>query len=368
MKRARLACLISGLGLVERGAERMTLDLARHLRPYFEITLFGQGTVDAEIRRLWALSRDRRLLVRSYETLPDTLRNVVHRLHLTPLEVEMLTFSLSALGPLWREEYDAHLLATGVWGARIARILRTFRRVPFIYLGHGGYWGELSNAKQRPDLHIFVNQTVMQQIQGLIPDLRAVFIPNGVDLDRFAPRPSRLSLGLERPIYLSVGALVREKCLDLAVRAVASLPVGSLVLVGRGPEEERLRELGKSLLGEKRFLLTAAPFEEMPEYYNACDVFTLPSHKESFGLVYLEAMACGKPVVTRSDEIRELIVGEAGIFCCCENINEYAAALQEATRGVVKEALRRQAERFDIRKIARQYARAIRGVLEGSSL
>ncbi|MFQ5847671.1 MAG: glycosyltransferase [Candidatus Methylomirabilales bacterium] len=367
MKKPRLAWLVSGLGAVERGAEGIALNLARHLRRQFDITLFGQGCVNGEVSRLWALSRDRWVAVKAFEALSPSLRTLVRRLHLTPVEIEMLTFSLSAFGSLWKGRFDGHLLATGVWGSRLARIFRILRGVPFIYVGHGGYSGELPHAKERPDLHIFVNRTVMQEVEKAVPSLRAVFIPNGVDLERFAPRPSNISWELERPIYLAVGALVREKSLDLAIRAVAALPKGSLVLVGRGAEEGKLRMLGETLLGTKRFLLTAVPFAAMPDLYNACDVFTLPTLKEPFGLVYLEAMACGKPVVGHRDQSRELIVGQAGILCCCHEINDYAAALARAAQGEIGEDPRKQAERFDIREIAQQYADVIQEVLENRS-
>jgi glycosyltransferase involved in cell wall biosynthesis len=75
----------------------------------------------------------------------------------------------------------------------------------------------------------------------------------------------------------------------------------------------------------------SADYDDMSSYYRACDVFTLPSIHEPFGLVYLEAMACNKPVVAPDDHSRMDIIGNAGMLCDVTDIDAYSDALNMAS-------------------------------------
>jgi glycosyltransferase involved in cell wall biosynthesis len=133
--------------------------------------------------------------------------------------------------------------------------------------------------------------------------------PRGVDTETFAPRPAR-ALDLPRPIFLSVGRVAPEKNLD----AFLSLDLpGSKVVVGDGPQLDELRARYPRAI----FLGGRSP-EELAELYSAADVFVFPSHTDTFGLVMLEALACGLPVAAFPvrgplDVIGELN-GEVGIL------------------------------------------------------
>ncbi|WP_427184266.1 glycosyltransferase family 4 protein [Bordetella bronchialis] len=110
----------------------------------------------------------------------------------------------------------------------------------------------------------------------------------GVDAERFQPGPRDVFADLPRPIFLSVGRVAREKNLD----AFLSLDLpGSKVVVGGGPDEERLRRKYPGV----RFTGMQAD-DMLPRYYAAADVFVFPSLTDTFGLVMLEALACGTPV------------------------------------------------------------------------
>ncbi len=138
---------------------------------------------------------------------------------------------------------------------------------------------------------------------------RVEVIAPGVDLDLFKPtnkQAARDSLGvLEDNVVLYVGRLEPIKGVDILVQAVADLDmVGStrLLIVGgdRGTVSPAggLGTLAGSLgIAEKVTFTGPVPQSELPTYYGAADVLVLPSHYESFGLVALEAMACGTPVV-----------------------------------------------------------------------
>lgn len=116
----------------------------------------------------------------------------------------------------------------------------------------------------------------------------------GVDPRKFQPTPGRAFQDLPRPVFLSVGRVAREKNLD----AFLSLDLpGSKVVVGAGPDEARLK---------KRFpqavFLGMQNDEALPTFYGAADVFVFPSLTDTFGLVMLEAMACGTPVAAFRSE------------------------------------------------------------------
>ena len=138
---------------------------------------------------------------------------------------------------------------------------------------------------------------------------RMVSIPCGVDTDRFRPRDraeSRRALGLERdrPVLLWVGRLEKLKGVDILIDALAQLedPEALLLVVGgdehgsalRAELEAQARAAG---VGRSVRFTGAVPHDELPLWYSAADVCVVPSYYESFGLVAVEAMACGTPVV-----------------------------------------------------------------------
>jgi glycosyltransferase involved in cell wall biosynthesis len=151
-------------------------------------------------------------------------------------------------------------------------------------------------------------KSLLVEQYGVDPCLVHV-VPPGVDHERFHPgrgraaARSRLGLPARRPLVLAVRRLVRRTGLDLlleAVReAVRERPELLLLVGGQGPLRQaldvRIRALG---LESNVRLLGFVPEEQLPEYYRAADVVAVPSLAlEGFGLVTLEALSCGTPVV-----------------------------------------------------------------------
>jgi glycosyltransferase involved in cell wall biosynthesis len=136
-----------------------------------------------------------------------------------------------------------------------------------------------------------------------IPDARVVYIPNGIDTQRFKPGPARearerLGLPQDRPIVGTIAALRPEKNLSRLIRAFAAVSVpstGHLVIAGEGPERPRLEALARErgVAGDVTFL-GHAPAPEI--IYPAFDVFALSSDTEQMPYSVLEAMACGLPI------------------------------------------------------------------------
>ncbi len=141
---------------------------------------------------------------------------------------------------------------------------------------------------------------------------RITVIPLGADTDFFSPSPIPLrpliieritgDPGSKKKIILYLGRFDWYKGLSYLVRALKLLPEDYvLVLVGNGVEERRLRREVRALkLSRRVIFFDHQPYERLPAFYSAADVFVLPSvyRTEAFGLVGIEAMACGTPAVT----------------------------------------------------------------------
>lgn len=137
---------------------------------------------------------------------------------------------------------------------------------------------------------------------------RARVVPFGMDYSRFdevAKRTSDIAaMRAKAPtgdcILFALGRHVYYKGLEYLIRAMADIPRAVLWIGGAGPLTEGLKALTLSLnLSDKVVFLGRLADEDLPLYYHACDVFCMPSIEpaEAFGLVQIEAMACGKPVI-----------------------------------------------------------------------
>lgn len=179
---------------------------------------------------------------------------------------------------------------------------------------------------------------------------RTVTIPPGVDTDRFRPgdrAAARAELGLPAGamVLAFVGRIQRLKAPDVLLRAAAELAARApglrerlVVLVAGGPsgsglaEPTSLHELAAELgiTDLVRFLPPRAG-EELVTVYRAADVVAVPSHNESFGLVALEAQACGTPVVaTRVGGLPVAVAeGRSGLLVTGHDISDWADALGE---------------------------------------
>ena len=163
-------------------------------------------------------------------------------------------------------------------------------------------------------------------------------VPNGIDVDGFQrarPRPRNLAGG--RRVVLSVGRLEPRKGVDTLIRAMTlvqeAVPDALLVIVGDGSERAAL----EALAGDNDNVLFVGHVTdaELPAYVQAADVVCSAAlGGESFGIVLLEAMACGKPIVASRIEGYEALVGSKG--CACLVTPGDADALAAALTAVLK--------------------------------
>lgn len=216
------------------------------------------------------------------------------------------------------------------WLARAAGI-------PFWIVVHGiEAWGierpAIRRALGRAACVVSVSRYTGERLvaeQGL-DRARVSLLPGTFDPELFRPAdPSRRlagRLGIEpgQPVLLTVARLAgrdRHKGYDIVLEALPGIrervPGARYVIVGEGDDrpriESRIRELG---LGGSVTLAGHVPDRELPDYYNLCSLFAMPSKREGFGIVYLEAMACGRPAIAGSaDGSRDALVdGELGVL------------------------------------------------------
>lgn len=166
----------------------------------------------------------------------------------------------------------------------------------------------------------------------------------GVDTQRFVPAPRDLNvrgqLGWsDRPVILTVGRLQRRKGQDMLLRAlpdiVEQVPNVLYAIVGHGKERERLQQLVVDLnLSANVTFMSEIPDETMIECYQQCDVFALPNRTEGrdiegFGMVLVEAQACGRPVLAGDSggTAETMLVGESGLVVDCTRPAPLAHAL-----------------------------------------
>lgn len=254
-------------------------------------------------------------------------------------------------------KYDVVIPINGRFQSLKASLGRLSGKYKLLITGHSGQgWDDIWNIViAKPDIFIALTDYLAKWARSWAWGSKVIKIPNGIDLEKFNPSGSKIRIDLPKPIILSVGALVWYKYHDIVIRAVSKRGRGSVLVVGEGPEKERLEKLGSKLLGD-RFKINNFNYQDMPKVYRSCDLFTLPSWgREAFGIVYLEAMASGLGVVAPDDPPRREIIGNAGFFVNVENPYKYAETIKLALTKDWKDIARKQAEKFSWDKVAEAY-------------
>ena len=195
---------------------------------------------------------------------------------------------------------------------------------------------------------IAVSKPAMEFASKYIPGYYNI-IPNGVDLEHFTPNVSPIDRFCDGKInILFVGRLERRKGFDFLLKAYRwvrrEIPDSRLIVVGPGIRlrhkyEKRVRQSG---LEEDVIFIGRVADDELPRYYKTADIFCSPATgRESFGIVLLEAMAVGKPIVASNIDGYASVVthGDEGLLVPPKNVEMLAQALVSL---MTNEPLRRQ--------------------------
>jgi phosphatidyl-myo-inositol dimannoside synthase len=230
---------------------------------------------------------------------------------------------------------------------------------PYVAYCHGEEITQIDGRRFQPkvrdaifrnaDLVVAASEFARQNLLriGINPE-RIRKITPGVDCNRFQPTNRRRDLverhGLAgKTVLLTVARLVPRKghrlVLDALRRLVLDSPDLVYLIVGTGPEEEQLRRLvAEWNLNHVVRFVGFVPDEDLPSYYNLADLYVMPNSEEKgdiegFGMVFLEANACGKPVIGgRSGGAAEAVLhGRTGVLVDPQDAGELAAAVRMFT-------------------------------------
>ena len=213
-------------------------------------------------------------------------------------------------------------------------LLNIIFRIPYFTVAHGVEAWQLKGIRKLGVKYsrgiLSVSRFTRSKILSQLPDYphRAISIlHNTFDEERFNPQPKsaylmeRWKINPDDRIILTVARLSKREqykgydALILAMKEIIKeIPHAKYIIVGSGSDEDRIRGLIRDNHLEGRVILTGfIPHEEIADYYNLCDVFAMPSKAEGFGIVFLEALACGKPVIAGNKDGSSEVVSNAGL-------------------------------------------------------
>ncbi len=266
-----------------------------------------------------------------------------------PKRLRSLCFALLTISRSLIERPNI-IISTHARFSILARYLKKVAGIPYWVVAHGiDVWGltnpALIRALRDANLILSVSSYTRNRLlaeQRLDRD-KVIILPNTMDSARFniGPRPAHLlrryGMASDARVILTVSRLNGEekyKGYDTILSALPTIrkaiPDVHYLIVGKGDDRPRIERIISELGLESCVTLAGyVPDEELCDHYNLCDVFAMPSKGEGFGIVFLEAMACGKPVLAgnKDGSVDALGGGELGVLVDPDDVDEIASAL-----------------------------------------
>ncbi len=247
------------------------------------------------------------------------------------------------------------------------------------------FWGgkafaaeQMIDAAERATGLLSVSQALAGEMTELgMPSGKISIHYTGLDRDRFRPLDHSglrtmlgQSLGIpiagNKPLLSSVGTLVEFKGQDLVMGALAAIPDAQLLLVGKGPDETHLRNLARDMRIEDRVhFLGTVDHDLLPVILSASDAMVLPSAREGLANAWVEALACGTPlVIADAGGARELVTSPDAGLIVERSLDAVTQGVQEILANrPSREKVAATAERFSWRENARTLATYYEGLI-----
>ncbi len=299
--------------------------------------------------------------------LPNFLKDTqFHFAGAFPLALRTPVFAAQIVGlGLWQQ--PDFVISTHLYFTVAAYWLKQFTGIPYWVVAHGlEAWNikrlGLHRALHHADRILAVSGYTRDRLlveQNLDP-ARISLLPNTFDAVHFkiAPKPEHLlkryGLTAQQPIILTVARLDsndRYKGYDKILQALPEIrrqiPNVHYLVVGKGSDRLRIEQLIALLsLQESVTLAGFVPDDELCQHYNLCDVFAMPSKCEGFGIVYLEALASGKPTLGGNQDgaIDALCHGELGALVDPDDVGAIAQTLIQILQGTYPHPIMYQPE------------------------
>jgi glycosyltransferase involved in cell wall biosynthesis len=345
----------------ESNSSVFAVELARRLDNYFEVELLSGADCGSFSRPLNSLTSSKS---GTNKTLMSTLNNSWWQQPKVAFQ-QMRSF-LPCLRYLLNHPTDLILPQNGYSSLLAAAFARTIKQTPILYTHHHSLLNQEKNLERslslKPDRLIALNPEVAQYAQQTIPSQIVETIPLGIDPTEFTSEGAALITGLAQPCIITVAPLTRvaDRGLELTIEAVARLPQASLLICGDGADRDYFQAMGDRLLGVGRFQIRTFAYTQMPQVYRSGSIFTSGTTHETCGLKFIEAMACGLPVVAMDNKVNRYLIGNGGITCDVTNPDAYKSALQMAiAKQWYQEQPRQNALRFSWQGITLLYYQAI---------
>ena len=313
--------------------------------------------------------------------------NSVHRVRLIrrwwlrpeslTMYVKLLARSLSlALSNRFDAVHAGRVLPEGLVAWAVARLIRK----PLVVYAHGEEittWRQPGKLRAMAFVYRHAERVVANSdftrdelLKLGVKAERIVLIHPGVDVDRFTGgleiKDLLQSLGLSKnqKLIVSTGRLSRRKGFDQVIRALPGLVSDGVdahyAIIGIGEDDRYLRDLANSEgVQDRVHMLGHVSAEVLPRWYNAADVFAMPNREingdnEGFGMVFIEAGACGAPVVAgdAGGTGSAVVDGETGLRINGDDVNTVAEAIHclctdsEMARAMARRAAKRARDRF----------------------
>jgi len=235
--------------------------------------------------------------------------------------------------------------------------------IPFTIKARGAdihHWGsdpacrdQILQAAKKARALLAVSEALKQDMIALGMDGDKISVHyTGLDQDRFAPVDriaAKQQLGVSGPLFISTGALIPRKNQDLVIRAMTDFPDAVLMLAGKGEAERDYRALAQQLgVAERIRFLGSVPHDELAQLTAAADIAILVSKSEGLANAWVEAIACGTPVIiSEAGGARELVTSaDAGRI-----VDQSVEAIVEAAKAILadppeQEVVRSSVSRF----------------------
>lgn len=321
-------------GGIERGAEVFVDELSRNFKEQgHSVKIY---TYKAKQKRRWKF---------------------LWRLYLDPHGISICFFTFRQLHSLWSSNYDVIIPMNSGWQVVWIRMLTWLKGTKMLVSGQSGIgWDDRVNLMLQPDVFIGTSQKAKVWAKKFLPFIRSEYVPNGVDTKMFTQNGEKYRHNLKGKVVLCVSSLVKSKRIDLVIRAVSNLKGISLLIVGDGPLKNELGDLALALMGNNQEFLVVN-HTQMPMVYRSADLLVfVPEKSESFGIVLVEAMSCGLPIVTIDDEVRREIVGRAGKYIDDPTDElRFAKVIDNALQAKSDKVTRNIANKYDWKNVANMY-------------
>ena len=316
VKNIKIGFLLPGLGFVRRGAEQAFIELGKELakKSGLEVLFFGGGDLKINNTRFIKTPLIKRYCFERFPKIPFFRNSSFY---------EEFFYSISLLFKLLKNPCDVYIACSYPYIFLTLRILKKIfrRKFKLYYSTQNGIWFTKKIKEGKLffcDAIFCTNPVYLEELKRLYP---AILTPNGFDAalwnEKFYgsqyPEIRERIHNAEKNI-LCVAALVKEKKLDLIIKAVTGLKNCKLIIVGDGPEFNELKKLADKAAFGNVTLVGSVSHEEIIRYYKEAGLFISMKEEEPFALVFSEAMASGVPIIAYDNPIHRWAIGEAGIY------------------------------------------------------